>query len=202
MGALDQAAQQGKNAGVMQFDKDLFGAMFDSIKYADGLTAHIDISEKGAHLATFLKVKNDSEAAKSIAVVKSDALASLHKLPPDAMAYVYMNVGARTFDRFQAMSLRMINTGGKPSPELEKAKAELHSLGRIESLGTAAFDKGVRSFKDIQVSDPRKLIDASVAMNRAMSGGEGPGALLKGTSRSRAGHKPTRGSPSPMSLRP
>lgn len=179
MGALDQAAQQGNNAGVMQFAKDLYGGMFDSIKYADGLTAHIDISEKGAHLAAFLKVKNDSEAAKSIAGVKSDALASLDRLPPDAMAYVYMNVGARTFDRLQGMSLKMINTGGKPSPEVEKAQAELHSLGRIESLGTAAFEKGVRSFKDIRVSDPRKYIDASIAINRAMSGGEGQSALLK-----------------------
>ena len=166
MGALDQAAQQGNNAGVMEFAKDFYGGMFDSIKYADGLTAHIDISEKGAHLAAFLKVKNDSEAAKSITGVKSDALASLDKLPPDAMAYVYMNVGARTFDRFQAMSLRMINAGGKPSPEIEKATAELHSLGRIESLGTAAFEKGIRSFKEIRVGDPRKYIDASVAMNR------------------------------------
>ena len=178
MGALDQAAQQGQNAGMMQFAKDFYGGLFDSIKYADGLTAHIDLSEKGAHLAAFLKVKNDSEAAKSIAGVESDALASLDKLPPDAMAYVYMNVGARMFDRLQAMSLGMLNAGGKPSPELEKAKAELHGLGRIESLGTAAFEKGMRSFKVVRVSDPKKYIDASVAMNRAMSGGEGLAGLF------------------------
>ena len=40
--------------------------------------------------------------------------------------------------------MKMLSGGGKPSPELEKAMAELHGLGRIESLGSASMDKGMR----------------------------------------------------------
>jgi hypothetical protein len=177
MAALDQAAQQQGNAAAMQLAKELYGAMFDSLKYADGLTLDIDLTAKGAHLAGFLKVKADTDLAKSITEVRSSSLASLGQLPPGEMGYTYMNVGAKTFDRFQGMSLKMIANAGKPSPELEKAMAELHGVGRIESLGSASVERGMRSFSDIKTADPKKFIDASIAILRAMSGGEG--ALYK-----------------------
>ena len=96
------------------------------------------------------------------------------------MAYVYMNVEAKTFERLQGMSLKMLDAGGKPSPELEKAMAELHGMGRIETIGSVSMDKGMRSLNDIKVDDPKKYIEASIAMLRAMSGGEGQVKSLQG----------------------
>ena len=49
--------------------RTFYGGLFDSLKYADALTLNLDVAEKGLHLAGFLKVKPDSDAAKSIAEV-------------------------------------------------------------------------------------------------------------------------------------
>jgi hypothetical protein len=179
MGAIDQATQQAGNAGAMQFAKDFYSGLFDSLKYADGLTLNLDFAEKGLHLAGFLKVKPDSDALKSISEVRTGEIAALGNLPPGATVYVYMNVAAKTFDRLQGMNLKMLGGAGKPSPDLEKAMAELHGLGRIESLGTASMDKGMVAINDIKTEDPKRFIEKSLAILRAMSGGEGQSGLFK-----------------------
>ena len=143
------------------------------------LTLNLDFAEKGLHLAGFLKVKPDSDAAKSIAEVRTGEIAALGNLPPGEMAYMYMNVGAKTFDRLQGMSLKMLSGAGKPSPELEKAMAEFHGLGRIESLGSVSMDKGMRSINDIKVEDPKKVVEASLAMIQRHGRGRGPGRIYK-----------------------
>jgi hypothetical protein len=81
-----------------------------------------------------------------------------------------MDLESRTFERLMGMNLRML-TAGKPSPELEKAMAEFHGLGRIESIGSISFGKGMSLFSDISISDPQKYVSASEAMLRAMKGG-------------------------------
>ena len=179
MGALDQAAQQAGNPGTMQMAKDMYGGLFDSLKYADGLTIALDFAGKGLHLAGFLKVKPDSDAAKSIAEVRTGEIAALGHLPPGAMVYSYMNVGAKTFDRLQGMNLKMIAGAGKPSPEMEKALAELHGMGRFESIGSVSMDKGMLSITDIKTADPKKYLENKVAVLRAMGGGEGQSGLFK-----------------------
>jgi hypothetical protein len=179
MAVMDQAGQQAANAGAIQFAKDFYGGLFDSLKYADGLTVSLDAAETGLHLGGFLKVKSDSDAAKAIAGTRKSDAGSLGNLPRDAMAYISMNVETKTFDRLQGMSLKMLSAGGKPSPELEKAVAELHGLGRIETIGSVSMEKGMRSLNDIQVADPKKYMDASVAVIRAMSGGKGQASLYK-----------------------
>jgi hypothetical protein len=179
MGLLDQAGQQAGNASAMQFAKDIYGGLFDSLKYADGLTLDLDFAEKGLHLAGFLKVKPDSDAAKAIADVRTGEIGVIGHLPPGGMAYTYMNVGAKTFDRLEGMSLKMIAGAGKPSPAMEKAMAEFHGLGRIESLGSVSMDKGMRSINDIKTDDPKKLIEKSLDLMRAMGGASGPEGLYK-----------------------
>jgi hypothetical protein len=57
--------------------------------------------------------------------------------------------------------------------------AELHGLGRIESIGSATMDKGMRMLNDLRVTDPKKYMDASIAMVRAMGGGEGQPRIYK-----------------------
>jgi hypothetical protein len=172
MTALDQAGQQAGNASMMEFVKDFYGGMFDSLKYGDVLTLNVDLAEKGLHLAAYLKVKADSDIAKSIAEVRSDRASGLGNLPPGSLGYVYMDVGAKIFERFMGMSMRMFGAGGKPSPALEKATADLHAMGRIESLGGMSMDKGMRGISEIWTEDPKKFIDAVLSMLRAMGEGE------------------------------
>lgn len=178
MGLLDQAGQQAGNVAAMQTAKDIYGGLFDALKYADGLTLHLDAAEKGLHLGAFLKVKPGTDVEKSIAGVKTGETASLGRMPAGATFYVYMNVGARLYDRLQGMSLKMIAAGGKPSPEMEKAMAGLHGLGQIESLGSVTMDKGMISINEIHTADPGKYIEKSLALLRAM-GGEGTSSLYK-----------------------
>jgi hypothetical protein len=168
MAAMEQ--QAGNTAGI-QFAKEFYGGLFDSIKYADILTLNVDFAEKGFHLASFLKLKADSQLAKAIPTLAGEGADALGKLPGDESFYVYMNLDARTFDRLQGMAMKMFNSG-KPSPEVEKATKALHALGRIESSGSTTVDNGLRSLNVIRVSDPAKYIEANIAVLRAMSEGD------------------------------
>lgn len=179
MGALDQAGQQAGNASTMKVAKEMYASLFDALKYADGLTFHLDIAGKGLHVGGFLKLKADSDAAKAVSEVRSEELAALGKLPPGAMAYTYMNVGAKTFDRLKGMSLKMITDAGKPSPALEKALADLHATGRIETVGSASMEKGMTSFNAMKTEDPRGFIEKRLAILRAMGGGPDQSSLFK-----------------------
>lgn len=170
MGLLDQAGQQAGNASTMQMAKDIYGALFDSLKYADALTFHLDFAQKGLQLGGFLKVKPDSDIAKSITEVDSGGIAGLGKMPQGSMTYVYMNVGARAFERLEGMGLKMVASAGKPSPELEKAVAELHGHGRVETLASARMEKGMLSVKEIKTEDPKGFLDKRLAIVRAMRG--------------------------------
>ncbi len=163
--AMEQ--QAGNNAMGVEFAKEFYGAAFDYLKYADILTLDLNLADRGIHLAGFLKVKADSDAVKSIPTLAAGGAEKLGELPRDAGFYVYMNMGARTFDRLQGMSLRMLNKG-KPSPELEKATTALHGVGRIESTSAATMDKGMKSLSVIRVDAPQKFIDATIAVLRAM----------------------------------
>src|SRR5262249_14821928 len=104
---------------------------------------------------------------------------TLGSLPPDAMAYVCMDLESRTFQRLQGMSLNLLNSSGKSTPALDKAMAELHGLGRIRSIGSATIAGGISGLTDITVSDPKKYLEASLAMLQAMKGGEGQANVYK-----------------------
>jgi hypothetical protein len=179
MAGIDQAAQQGGNAATMEMAKDIYGKMFDSLKFADYLTLSLDAAAQGLHLAGFLKVKSDSDSAKSITDVRATSLASIDKLPPGAMVYGSLNVSAKTFERMQGMSLRMISASGKAAPALQKAVAEFHDLGRIEHVTSMSMDKGMKGLSEMRVDDPKRYIAAAIDMLRAMGEGEGKAGLYK-----------------------
>ena len=47
-GRAGPGRQQGATPAPMQFAKDFYGGLFDSLKYADGLTLNIDFAGEGA----------------------------------------------------------------------------------------------------------------------------------------------------------
>jgi len=179
MGLLDQAAQQQPGQeGMMNFVKEFYGGLFDSIKNAGVLVLGLDVAGKGLHLTGVLNLKPDVPASKSIAGIHTSPAAALANFAAGAMAYVYMDLDAKTYERLQGMSLRMVSSG-KPSPELEKAIADLHGMGRIETTGSVSLGKGMKVVNDITVSDPKKYLAASEAMLRAMKGVEGQFGFFK-----------------------
>lgn len=120
IGALDQAAQQQPGQeGMMKFVKDFYGGIFDSIKNADIIVLSLDVAEKGLHLTGVLNVKPDAPAAKTIAGIHASPAATLGNLPVGAMTYIYMDMEAKTFERLQNMSLKMMGSA-KPSPSLRR----------------------------------------------------------------------------------
>ncbi len=178
MGAMDQAAQQPGSEAMIKAIKEFYGGLFDSIKNANALILNLDVAEKGLHLTGVLNVKPDAPAAKSMSEIHTGPATTVGNFPTGAMAYLYMDLEARTLERLQGMSLRMINSG-KPSPELEKAMAEFHGLGRIESLASVSFANGMSMLSEITVSDPKKYVAAQEAMLQAMKGGTGGLNLYK-----------------------
>jgi hypothetical protein len=179
MAGIDQAAQAQGNAGMIQMIKDIYGKLFDSLKFADHLALGLDAKAEGLHLAGFLAIKSDSDLAKSITDARPGDLAPLGKLPAGATTYASMDVSAKTFEALQGMGLRMLTTGGKPSPELERAMAEFHGLGRIEHLTAMSMEKGMTGLSVIGVEDARKYMAAAIDMLRAMGPGEGKSGVYK-----------------------
>ena len=73
----------------------------------------------------------------------------------------------------------MLSGGGKPSPELEKAMAEFHGLGRIESLGSVVDGQGHALDQRHQGRRPQEIHGDEHRDARAMGGGEGPAGIYK-----------------------
>jgi hypothetical protein len=77
------------------------------------------------------------------------------------------------------MSIRMINAGGKPTPDQAKAQALFGELGRVETSGSVTFDGGMRNINVTHVADPKKYIAACQANIQALKGGEGLSGVYK-----------------------
>ena len=179
IGALDQAGKQGGNAATMDTAKQLYSALFDSLKYADALTLSIDVGGEGLGLAGVLTAKPDTALAKAAAWAASGTAAELAGLPPDASFYMYMNMDASTVNQLQGMSLRMINPDGKLTPDQAKALAQMDEVGRIETAQSLTFGGGMRGINVTHVADPKKYIAAVLANIQALKGGEGPARIYK-----------------------
>ncbi len=179
MAALDQAGQQAGNAGTMNTAKEIYGALFDSLKDAEALTISINVGGEGLSLGGVLTAKPGSDLAKAGEKTTSGTGADLALLPPDASFYMYMSMDASTVDRLQGMSTQMMNPGGKPTPGQAKALALFGEIGRVETVGSLTFDGGIRGMNVAHVSDPKKYVAACQANLLAMKGGEGPSGLYK-----------------------
>ena len=118
MGAWTRPAKRREMPRTMNAAKEIYGALFDSLKAADGVDHQARRRGEGLSLAGILTVKPDTALAKAGTPVHIPAQPpSSLAIPPDSSFYVYMNMDASTVDRLQGMSMRMMNPGGKPTPE-------------------------------------------------------------------------------------
>jgi len=180
MATLDQAGQQQPGgAGMMEFIKTIYGGMFDSIKEAETLTVNLDFAAEGLSVGGELAVKADSAAVKSIAASRKSDASQIAKMPADAAYYVYMNLDPKTFEKLQTMGLRMLSSGGKPSPELEAALAKQRGVGRVENIAAVSMDHGMRSINVMNAADPKALLATTEASIKAMTGADSPVNLFK-----------------------
>ena len=65
----------------MNAAKEIYGALFDSLKEAEALTISVDVAAEGLSLAGVLTVKADSALAKAGAQAASGTAADLAGLP-------------------------------------------------------------------------------------------------------------------------
>ena len=178
MAALDQAEQKNPDGPSMKGVKDMYGGLFDALEDAGSLALGLDFAAEGLKTAGRLDMKPGEAAVKEIAASRNDA-AELDKLAAGAAFYMYMNMDASFVETMQNMSLRMLNPNRKPVPEMDLALKRFHELGRVETLGTASFENGMRAFNLIHADDPKEYIAASRAMLLAMKGADGPLNLYK-----------------------
>jgi hypothetical protein len=178
MATLDLAGQKSPNGATMDAAKDLYGSLFDAIKDAGALTLGVDFAAEGLRLAGQLDMKPGVDSTKAVAADQTGP-AELGKLARGSAFYMYMNMQASTFEKWQNMSLRMLNPGGKPDPEMARAMERFHALGRIETLGAVSFETGMRGFNVVEASDPKAYVAATEAMLMAMKGADSPLNLYK-----------------------
>lgn len=179
MTGLDQAGEQQGNPASMKAVKPMYDQLFRSIKDVSALTLNLDFAADRLHLAGVLDAKAGTSIAGAAAAGRSGNSSGLGRFPADAAFYGYFNMDAHDFQKFQGMSLRMINPEGKTSPAYDRAMAQLRDLGRIEVLGDSGFAGGIRAVNVIEVSDPKTYIAATRAMMLAMKSGEGPFGVYK-----------------------
>jgi len=173
MATLDQAAQKTPNGASMESIKQMYGSLFDAIQEADTLTLGLDFAASGLQIAGQLDLKPGPEPAKETPA-NQEGLADLNRLAPDAAFYMYMNMPASTVGKFQNMSLRMLSPGGKLGPELTRVMERFNALGRIETLGAASFENGMRMFNVVNTTDPKAYMAATEAMLTAMKDADSP----------------------------
>lgn len=177
MAGLDQAAKSAPNGASMDGVKQMYGGLFDWLKTARALTLNLDFAASGLRIAGRLDAKPAAEAKADEAVGAPPA--EFANLAPDGAFYIYMNMSADTVQKWQGMSLRMLNPTGNPSPELAGAMERFKAVGRIGTFGSVATADGIRTFNVAETADPKAYVEATEAMLLAMKGAEGPQAIYK-----------------------
>lgn len=179
MAVLDQAGQQAGNAAMMDAAKQIYGGLFDALKVADGLALNFDFDREALKLAGEVTVRSDSDIAKGLGEARGSDFAGLGKLPADGTYYIGMSVSPALFARLQSMGLNMMFGGTRPSPEIQRAMDLHKAAGRTETVGMSRVGDGVQGLNVMTTEDPRKLMEASLAMSRALKSAKpGPFAEL------------------------
>jgi hypothetical protein len=182
MAALEQAGNAGGgNAGLMDAAKSMYGRLFDSLKVADGLALNFDFEEKGLTLAGLATVKSGSDAAKRLGSAKSGSPEALGKLPDDAATYGYLNISPESFEGFQRLGMSFLaQSGGKPSPELQKALDQQRAAGVTETLTASGFGGSpARNLTLMKAQNPEQAAEATAAMMKALKSGGGALDFIK-----------------------
>ncbi len=177
---IEQAAQQQPAMGsMMDMVKSMYSGIFDSVKEADAFALSFDFAADGLTIDGDLTVKPDSKTARSIAGAKTGDASSLAKLPADAAFFVYMNIDAKAFEAMEKLALKMMSSGGKPTPEFEAALAKQREQGRVESISAMTMAKGMKAFNVYTVSDPKARLAAGLAMMAATKASDSPLNIYK-----------------------
>lgn len=171
MGGVDQAAQNAPNGASTILVKEVYGGLFDSLKGAESLVLNLDMAAEGLKLDGHLAAKVDADAKPAVAGSPPPEFA---KLDPDATFYAYMNMDASTVQKWQGMSLRMLNPTGESDPTMDRAMDQFKALGRIETIGASTMGEGMRTFNMSRSSDPNAYVAATEATLAAMKGVESP----------------------------
>ncbi len=170
MGVLDQAAGQMQAAQIEQAKK-LYGAMFDAIKLADGLALNFNFEAKAFTLSGLLTVKPGTDAAESLARARLGAAENFSNLPTDAMGYVYLNVSPETLVNLQQLNVSGLGPKGD-NAESKAAIAALKAAGRQEAYSAFSIGGGINIVNVSYPENPRKVLDASTDMMKAMKSSE------------------------------
>ena len=180
MGALDKAGQQAGNAGTMNTAKEMYGALFDSLKDAEALTISVDVAAEGLSLAGVLTVKPDTALAKAGARGRIRDCCRPGWASPGRLVLRIHEHGCQHGRPASGHVHPDDESGGKPTPDQAKALALFGELGRVETTGSITFDGGMRNMNVTHVADPKKYIAACQASIQALKGGEGPSSALQG----------------------
>lgn len=172
MGAFDQAAMNTPNGPSMDSVKEMYAGLFESLKTAKALALNLDFAAEGLRVVGRYDVKPAADAKP--AEVAGKLSAELGKLAPDAAFYMSMNMSAETIQKWQGMSLRMLNPSGKPSPAMTQAMDRFKALGQIETIGSVTMFDGMRTFNVTEASNPGVYMDATEAMLLAMKDADSP----------------------------
>ncbi len=180
MAGIDQVGQQQPAmASMFEMIKSAYAGIFDSVQEADAFALSFDFAADGLTIDGDLTVKPDSKTAKAIAGAKTGDASSLAKLPADAAFFVYMNIDAKAFESMEKLALKMMSSGGKPTPEFEAALAKQREQGRVESISAMTMAKGMKAFNVYNVSDPKARLAAGMTMMAAAKAGDSPFSIYK-----------------------
>lgn len=171
MVGVDQAAEKSPNPKAIAFIKDLYGSFFDSLDDADALTLGLDFGAEGLRVAGRVERKRGE--------VGATGPADLGKLPSGAGFYVAMNMDAASIQKFQTMSLSMVDPTGGGDAEMKRAMDAFRGLGRLETIGTATFGGGLRGLNVIATPDPKAYLAATEAMLTHMAASKSPVNVYK-----------------------
>lgn len=168
---MEQAGEQVGNEAMMKGVGTMYDQLFESVKVADAFVLNVDFDKDALDIAGQVTLKPDSEAAANLANSVTGTAANLAKLPADAAYFVYMNVDPSTFAAFQQMGMSMMFAGGKPPAEMQEALDLQKDVGRLESVGASSITGGMRTLNVMTADDPAKLVEMTVASQKAMDAG-------------------------------
>ncbi len=179
-GLMDQLAQQQPGqAGSAKLIREMFAGLIGWFKQVDGLTYHLDFSEKSVRMAGFLKLAPGSDAAKAALGAQTLPVESLSRMPGGSAYYLGMNASSRTIQQLLSMSMRMMQGDREPSTEVKKATEALYGMGRLDAIGAVSMASGVTSINEVRTSDPKGFVEHSLNLLRAMGQGEGRLGIYK-----------------------
>ena len=168
--ALDQAGDQMQQKDQMEQAKQLYGALFDSLKQGDGLALNLDFDKEALDLTSFLSLKASSPAWATLKNSKvSSTGASLGSLPPGYLIYSFMNTDNRSMEGLMKMNLGSMFPGaGANGPEAKKYLDAMMAIGQQENFSAMSMGGGMDVLSVIYPENVEKATEAMVEMMKAM----------------------------------